>query len=191
MSKADHMTTNCADRMLILAFLMLTGLLIHAQDGNAPSPLPDPTQKTGFATANASQVYAELLGPGGYFSFNYDGRFGKKEHGLGMRAGIGGVFSGGGKSPTTFSATFPVGLNYLFGKKSSHLELGAGLTVFTDPDVFDDPHSLAAHLLVGYRHVPAGRKGLAFRVFLSPYFYFDGSGSPIAPWGGLSLGYRF
>ena len=42
-------------------------------------------------SANASQVYFELGGAGIIYSFNYDGRFGKYENGIGFRAGFGGA----------------------------------------------------------------------------------------------------
>ena len=46
-------------------------------------------------SANASQIYLEVLGPGIAYSINYDGRFGKIENGLGMRVGVSGAGGNG------------------------------------------------------------------------------------------------
>ena len=74
-------------------------------------------------SANASQIYFELGGPGIIYSFNYDGRFGGYENGIGFRVGVGGAYWNGDGY-----VALPVQLNYLLGTNGKYLEIGAGAT---------------------------------------------------------------
>ena len=90
-----------------------------------------------------SSFIAEIGGPGIAFSANYDTRFKQSRLGLGGRIGIGfvsayddyydpntGNYYGGDQQS---AITFPVQLNYIFGKNNSahSFEVGGGLTYVT------------------------------------------------------------
>ncbi len=134
----------------------------------------------------AQSVFFELGGNGIILSGNYDLRFAKKQNGFGARVGIGYVsdfFDRGGLS-------FPVGVNYLAGKKTNYLELGIGATVYTVKGLtlFKEDRNKAGVIFVpslGYRYQPIS-DGLTFRIFASPLI---GNGSTF--WAGLSIGYKF
>ena len=144
-------------------------------------------------TANASQFYFELGGPGIIYSFNYDGRFGKYENGIGIRIGIGGAsFNGSGYF------AIPAQLNYLLGTRSKYLELGAGATYAPGLDLFgveehqtnpSNQHTYGT-FTIGYRKQPLGRKGFSFRAGFSPIIGFENGGS-FLPFGYISWGIRF
>lgn len=70
-------------KKLLLAFsgLLVAITTIHAQGHERPMEV----------SANASQVYFELGGPGIIYSFNYDGRLSGYENGIGFRIGLGGA----------------------------------------------------------------------------------------------------
>lgn len=67
-------------------------------------------------------IDGQILGPGLFFSVNYDTRFKPINNGLGLRLGLG----------YAIGATIPLSINYLIGKnnKRSFLELGAGVTIY-------------------------------------------------------------
>lgn len=146
-------------------------------------------ERVGKTSSNASQIYLELLGPGTFYSINYDGRFGKIENGIGMRIGISGA---GGNDGGYFA--LPVQLNYLLGNGGQYLELGGGFTyVNAALDLFDtdEPESentLLGTATIGFRKQPFGKKGLTYRVAFTP---FIGGGVGLMPWAGASIGYRF
>ena len=137
-------------------------------------------------SANASQVYLEVLGPGIFCSLNYDGRFRKMENGLGIRVGVSGA---GGDGSGYFA--LPVQLNYLLGNNGQYLELGAGATyVSAAVDLFDSEEkssTVAATATIGFRKQPFGKKGITWRLAFTP-FIAEGA---FIPWGGASIGYRF
>ena len=107
-------------------------------------------------TANASQVYFELGGAGVIYSFNYEGRFGKYENGLGFRIGIGGAsVSGDGY------LAVPVQINYLAGRSGKYFEIGGGATYAPGLNVFDDRNpDILGTLSIGFRKQPLIKKGL-------------------------------
>ncbi|MBL0271378.1 MAG: hypothetical protein IPP99_22515 [Chitinophagaceae bacterium] len=153
----------------------------------ASATIAQGVEKEGRTTANASQVYLEVGGPGIIYSVNYDGRFGKYENGFGFRAGIGGAsVSGDGYF------AIPVQVNYLAGAKGQYLEVGAGFTYVSASvsDIFSDTQSngslVAGTLCLGFRKQPFGKKGITWRVAFTP-FIKDG----FIPSGGASIGYRF
>jgi hypothetical protein len=135
---------------------------------------------------NASQVYLELLGPGIFYSLNYDGRFAKMENGFGFRVGLGGAGGNGGGY-----LAVPAQLNYLLGNNGQYLELGAGATFLTaGVDVLDDEESgstVIGTATIGFRKQPFGKKGLTWRLAFTPFVGEFG----FLPWGGASIGYRF
>lgn len=142
----------------------------------------------------AKAAYAEIGGPG-LFSVNYDMRFQKKEDGLGFRVGVGGFSlrnnSSGGNNERIGITTFPVGLTYLLGKNSkNYFESGVGATFLllressgVDSEIFN---TTFGHLYAGYRLQPAN-SGFLFRGGLYAFFTEGG----LAPFAGISLGYKF
>lgn len=137
-------------------------------------------------SANASQIYVELFGPGIFYSINYDGRFGKYENGFGMRAGLSGAGDGSGGY-----FAVPVQFNYLLGNNGQYLELGAGATfVSAAIDLWDNTSStnhVAGTATIAFRKQPFGKKGITWRLAFSPFIV----GGGFIPWGGFSVGYRF
>ncbi len=168
---------------LVLLFTLLSVGLLRAQG----------LERGEGISANASQIYFELGGPGIIYSFNYDGRFGKFENGIGFRIGIGGASINGNGY-----VAVPVQLNYLAGTKGKYLELGAGATYAPNLDLFNTTNSDGTTAVpqtygtftIGFRKQPLGRKGFTFRAAFTPIFSFAGRGS-FLPFAGISWGYRF
>lgn len=152
--------------------------------------------------------YAELGGPGILFSANIDSRFTKSNLGFGGRVGIGFVqsdvdyYNNGNNNNIDYKtqsvATFPIQLNYIFGKPSSPhaFEVGAGVT-FTGKkiDLFNNnyygPNKEVLSSVFGtasfmYRRQPKDG-GFSWRIGFTPII---GSGY-IQPSGGVSVGYNF
>ena len=173
---------------IIFFLLMLISISTYSQNKNS---------------GNASQFQLEALGPGGLFTFNFDARFIKKENGIGFRVGVGGTPLGtlGYSCNRGFQLSIPIGINYLLGKNKYLLELGAGAVptlvggtkVFCLPtpgskkDFFSDETSNYWYLLAGYRYQPVRKKGITYRVFISPLLQKD---FPLKFWGGGSIGIR-
>lgn len=152
----------------------------------------------------ASQFQIESLGPGSLFSIKFDTRFAKRENGLGFNIGIGGAPLGmfGQSCNSGFQLALPFGLNYLVGKQNHLLELGTGYVptisggtkrfclpeAGTKPDFFSEDMSSYWYLLSGYRYQPAPKKGVTYRLFISPLLRTN---FPLKFWGGGSIGLRF
>lgn len=137
----------------------------------------------------AQNVYFELLGNGGAYSFNYDSRFGRRQDGLGGRIGLS-YFAGGGDN--FFSA--PLVLNYLAGKKGRYFETGAGITVYSAniSPIFEDTDedtttNIFGTLTFGYRSQPLDG-GFMFRAGVSPIITRDAF---VPYWPYVSFGYSF
>ena len=128
--------------------------------------------------------YAELGGPG-ILTINYDQRF-KGNQGLGFRAGVGGY---GFLKKGVF--TIPIGINYLTGSGSHFAELGAGfcsVSLSNGNTFFDNESStIIGFINFGYLFQPE-KKGLTFRVFISPLFTAAGT---VPFYGGASAGIKF
>jgi hypothetical protein len=149
-------------------------------------------------------IYADLLGPGLFYSINYDrmltedlsARIGFSYLAFGASAG-----SGGESSSAEFSYyAIPLTVSYLgIGSQSNMLELGGGPILMHvqgsgiveaedhGADVSAGSTLLAMTGMVGYRHQPADG-GLVFRIGASPVMAF---GAGFLPWGYLSLGAAF
>jgi hypothetical protein len=188
-----------------------------AAPGAAPAPAPAPAdapappaaaEPDDERTAN-NAVYLEGLGPGLFYSINYDRSFGD----FAGRIGFGYVSIGatstssdgsGGQTQETASASFftvPITASYLgLGNKKHMLELGAGVTIVhvgAGGTAFDASSSSSSHEsatflfpvgVVGYRYQPP-HGGFLFRGGISPII--GGSSLPILPWPYLALGGTF
>jgi hypothetical protein len=177
---------------------------------------------TAFAFALIGQtksIYFEALGASNVAGITYDARF-IGNSGFGYRIGLGYTFGFsnssfiGGSQTKLNGLAIPVAINYLFGERKNHLELGFGMSngiyqqtnkygpiTYTDANgnEITYPASQTKETIygyfffgdIGYRFQPA--KGMMFRVGISPSFNFKGNHSVdksfIYPY--LSIGYAF
>lgn len=167
---------------------VLYSLLSFAQEKN-----------NGSAEPGRQSFFAELGGPGILFSANFDTRFNKSRTGLGARVGLGFVSgyviadnSGFYQDPVSV-VTFPVQLNYVFGKPNSvnALEVGAGVTFAGRKlDVFDFYDNKRASVFgtasFMYRRMPKDG-GFSWRAGFTPLI----ANGYIQPLGAISVGYNF
>jgi hypothetical protein len=153
------------------------------------------------ATSHAFQLQLEVLGPGCSFSFNIDSRLGKRDNGIGFRAGIGITPLGWLRDACNSGSlnSFPVGINYLVGKGEHLFEVAGGevflfmsgtkrLCLPIEKNFFSEETESYWFTTVGYRYQPLHKKGMTYRLFVSPLFQKD---FPVKFWGGGSVGYRF
>ena len=163
--------------------------------------VPPNTFSQSHSTSHAFQLQLEVLGPGASSSFNIDSRLTKKENGIGFRAGIGITPLGWLKEACNSGSlnSFPIGINYLIGKNQHLLEFGAGgvLLFMTGTKVyctgmeknfFSEETTNYWFTSIGYRYQPVHKKGMTYRILVSPLFQKD---FPVKFWGGASIGYRF
>ncbi len=149
-------------------------------------------------------IYADILGPGLFYSINYD-RFLVKD----VSARIGISYLSFGASASNGTTTSEAGFSYLaipltasylgIGSDTHMLELGGGgvLMHVTGSGIVDSGTSsssgsasatmFGATMLAGYRRQPA-EGGFIFRGGVSPIFVF---GDGFLPWGYISLGAAF
>jgi hypothetical protein len=176
-------------RLLPFASLIFIALITHEEAAAQGK------ERGTEVSANASQLYFELGGPGVIYSFNYDGRFGGYENGIGFRIGVGGAYWNG-----SGYFALPVQLNYLLGTNGKYIEIGAGATYAPGLNLFgnDENQNLPGYqytntygtFTIGFRKQPLGRKGFTFRAAFSPIISFTNGGS-FLPFAGVSWGYRF
>ncbi len=177
-----------------LAFLFLF-ISAQAQDESSTP------QKIGGLTS----FYAELGGPGILFSANLDRRFKQSHLGWGGRVGLGfvtfydenfvstptgGYYTDGNQASVV---TFPVQINYIFGKGSSPhtFEVGGGITVAGKKiDVFnfrdEEESALFGTASFMYRRQPING-GFMWKAGFTPII----AKGYIQPSGGVSVGYNF
>ena len=149
---------------------------------------------------HGSQIQMDVLGPGGMLSVHFESRFLKGKTGIGYKVGLGAApydlleesCNEGG------NLTIPLGLNYLVGKKSHLLELGAG-NVFKfgggtkvycteiEDSFFENGNLSYLYCLIGYRYQPLAKR-IAGRIFVSPLFQKD---IPVKFWGGAGVSLKF
>jgi hypothetical protein len=149
----------------------------------APLPVPSKPVKA---------LFAELGGPGGIPSLNFDTRLTKSAKGWGLRIGIGSLNDQDGEG-----FGIPLSFNYLAGKRSHFLEMaaGAGLYHFDESNqssLFDFPeeNSVVPFVWFGYRYQPV-EKRFFFRAGFNQ-FLRRGTGAIMNfPFPGLSFGYSF
>ena len=149
------------------------------------------------AAAQTRNLSAEIFGASQLAGISYDARF-NGNSGFGYRAGLG---YGLGINSLIFSGeqiiqgvTIPLEVNYLIGKKRSHLELGAGLSnglyrvhnktsaftatgqdgIIYEVSANDNINYTWGYFFfgnIGYRFQP--EEGLSFRIGISPSFSFN------------------
>jgi hypothetical protein len=179
-------------KIIIFSLLILFTILPHiwAQTGNKTSA--DQKPNTDIDRVK-NVVYLELLGNGVGYSFNYERRLADRLWGR----------IGAGYSPIldiSRLAAFPVGVSYLFGKKSKFLETGLVTTfAYADSDdrfedtffedaLLEEVFGIILSPTIGYRYQPQ-EKNLFFKIAFTPLFTpFE---KKFLPSGGLSLGYSF
>lgn len=190
--------------MIIGKFLVATILLFSSVFTFAQSQ--DDEQISSYS---GNQVYAEFMGPGVIFSANFDSRFRSGTGlGLGYRVGLGfgladqyyydyysesGYYSS--SSNLKSYVTIPVGINYVFGKKSSPhtFEVGAGVTLLTRKiDLYNygdtyQPGYVIGHTTFMYRRKPING-GFTWRIGFMPVI---GTGGDISPSFAVGIGYAF
>ena len=188
----------------ILAFLSLNGVAQTSSNSENKN-------NTG------NQFYAEVGGAGVIFSANFDSRFKKgTDLGFGYRVGLGfgisdsydsygpyyyeGEYYGGGHYYTYYSKTrsyltIPLGINYVFGKKSSPhaFEVGAGATILTRKvDLYNYDNNYEGGYLIGHTSFMYRRKptngGFTWRIGFTPII---GTAGDIFPSAAAGVGYVF
>lgn len=175
-------------KSLFTCACVLYSFLSFAQEGNGKVGEP-----------GRQSFFAELGGPGILFSANYDTRFNKSKTGLGARVGLGFVSgyiienNAGFYDDPVSVVTFPVQLNYIFGKPNSvnAFEVGAGVTIAGRKlDIFDfyDNNSAAVFGTASfmYRRMPKDG-GFSWRAGFTPLI----ANGYIQPFGAFSVGYNF
>ena len=115
----------------------------------------------------AGAVYAELAGPGYFYSVNAE---------LPVAEGLT-VRFGGTLMPAWFVGGI-AGINKLLGRGNHHLALGMGVIVRKGSDV----DGAIASATIGYRYARPG--GLFFQLAATPIF----DDRRVYPWAGLSIG---
>jgi len=155
------------------------------------------------SSVGQNSFIAEAGGPGIAFSANIDRRFKPGRIGWGGRIGVGfvsaydeyydpvtGYYYGGDQKS---AITFPVQVNYIFGKENSAhtLEVGTGFTYVSKKlsimDFYDDKRSnFFGTFSFMYRRQPLNG-GFSWRAGFTPIF----ANSFIQPFGAVSVGYNF
>jgi hypothetical protein len=172
---------------LLISFLCISGFVM-AQEATT-SKIPGQTS-----------FYAELGGPGILFSANIDRRFTKSHLGIGGRIGLGFVsgetydYNNGNYTYDPKSVvTFPIQLNYIFGKAASvhTFEVGAGVTFMGKKlevlDFYDNnASSVFGSASFMYRRQPKDG-GFSWRIGFTPLI----ASGYIQPFAGASVGYNF
>jgi hypothetical protein len=137
-------------------------------------------------------VFFEFLGNGIFNSLNYDTRFSNKTDGWGGKVGFG--FAPVEGEPY-FS--FPIAVNYLFGRNGHYFEVGGGANYLVinsqNPDAkignlrMDEWEGWTGSVILGYRYHPV-EGGLLFRAGVTPMFKKD---EFLPFWPQVSIGYAF
>lgn len=175
-----------------LFFLFLTQLSFAQQPTGVMSGSTEKFQKS---------IFVEGFGNGILISANYDMRLKRgRRDGLGVRGGIGGGSLEGTSTNGDYvdfsMVTFPLGVNYLVGRRRSFFEAGVGVTpIYVNADALlidGDFYSgtgwgVTGFLNVGYRFQPI-RNGVMFRLDWTPAFNAAGFSGGFF---GASLGFSF
>ena len=181
-----------------------TGATPPTHDQAAAQSATHEPSEPGRTAKNA--LYVEGLGPGLFYSIDYDRAFGDFSARVGFSylsvsaSGTSTSGASGGSASASFIA-IPITVSYLgIGSVRNMLELGAGATIlhlgagasaFETSSKSSATESATAVLptaLAGYRFQPADG-GFFFRVGLS--LLFAGSSLPVLPWPYVGLGGTF
>ncbi len=161
---------------IIVIVSMLSALYMPASVQSAQDP-------DGHFARNA--VYFEALGPGVFYSLNYERRITDV---LSLRAGF-----------TAWNGLvgFPLMVNGLLGQDGDYFEIGVGLVPGYTPSSLLSSHSfiirgksdevLYGTATLGYRYQPR-TGGVLFRIGFTPVF---ARFNAFMLWGGMSVGYAF
>jgi hypothetical protein len=141
-----------------------------------------------------NSVYLDLIGPGIFYSFNYERRIKvlSKKNTLGIRGGFQymSIEFVDATDTLRFDMAFPFGAYYLLSKRAHHFESGCGVT-FTK-SLFQEsilPEHVLPYVLCGYRFLRPGGQFI-FRIGLS-FLYIGGKQMPVFPLPYISSGFSF
>ena len=173
--------------ILLLSTLLISGFS-YCQ---IPGAAGEPDKKH-----SGESYYFELAGNGFLYSLNYDRLLLEKEK-FKIAGRIGLTYMPYWEAMTEVRGPgMPLEVNFLLGKHSDFLELGAGLTYFyfTQPYDHTNYNFLMENLRIGFRHQKK-EGGLLFRVALVPISTFpidprfDDDGWIIPYYAGISIGF--
>jgi|GEM_PF-3003917 len=161
--------------LLTLVAVVLLGFQVNAQ-----------------GIARNGSLTAELLGPGVFWSVNYEQQFGGYDlSGLRLRAGL-----GGRTISQKWITSIPISGSYLFqvgDGGQDYIELGAGYTSLNGVfdgfklETIDLEDDAFVHGILGYRMVPGVDNGLFAKVAVTPLF----AEPKTIIYGGVGIGYVF
>jgi len=167
-------------KKLLLNITALIALALCCTKSNAQST--NIAQTDSSYNRRAENLYLEIGGPGVFLSLNYDTRLTNSRNGVGISAGFGYI-------PNV--NIIPVQINYLIGKTSHFLEIGAGGTYISIARsnsfiLFKGSSEIFGTTTLGYRYQPL-KGGFNFRINVDPIF----DSQDFTFFGGLSFGYTF
>ena len=172
--------------MLLLLLVFVVTSAVEAQKKSRKSKVrkTDQEEVDPWTSRRGHAIYGEALGPGIFYSMNYDVRFKEELRGIGARVGVSYINVGG---PSVTSV--PVGINYILGKSKHNLELGIGAT-FLQGDFGFVPVSgstVIGNMSFVYRFIPP-EGGFNFRAGFTPIF----NSNFFWPWWStIGIGYTF
>lgn len=134
-------------------------------------------------------LFLELLGNSLSWSANID-YFVYRDPGFGLATRIGGGYTPG--QWLSFRWNFVLGINAVFGPKPHYFEMG--ISNLTVQEIHEVNSKNYLGFLIGYRYQPK-RKGILFRASFTPYYTkgetLGKTNLPIAPYGGVSIGWSY
>ena len=168
-------------RVKLGAELMTVGVLTVSLLGSLPARAQSARDSTSHFSRNA--IYVEALGPGVFYSINYERRI---TQGISLRGGF-----------TAWSGLvgFPLMVNALLGQDGDYFEIGIGAVPCYTPTPLPSSFSyiksgkgfMYGTATLGYRHQPYNG-GFLFRIDFTPIF---ARLNTFMLWGGMSVGYAF
>jgi hypothetical protein len=189
----------CLTYMALIISLAIAEIPLSGQENRAFGSDLQRSEPVSGVSLSHNALYIELAGPGLLYSLNYEYRFSQK---FSVRAGLS-MWSIDSLDLLILQIknfkyrSFPLMINYMTGKRSSHFELGLGImplfvqgdfTVFYFLDAGET--SKTNHLLgigtIGYRY-QRNEGGFIFRAGATPVFSSSGGAFTF----GISLGYGF
>lgn len=169
---------------------IVLGYRFPQQVTKTPGSVNTKTKPSEVLAKPAKAIFAELLGPGGLPSLNFDTRLTKSLNGWGFRVGIGLLNDQDGEG-----FAIPVAFYYLVGSRSHFFETAAGAGYYrfherSQSSLFDFPgeKSVVPFVWLGYRYQPV-KKAFFFRAGFNK-FLRKGTGTVMNyPFPSLSFGY--